>query len=151
MRAPEPKPEHRVVASAETVSDTLPHGFETGESSPRFVDVARAKGERFGPTARYEARRTLGEGGMGEVRLCAGAFVGREVAMKVIRASHGHADDDRHAQRALDLMAVDGEPELREERRAEAMREVGAALAVHPTHPVAFSRCSCRSSSVGLA
>lgn len=45
--------------------------------------------------ARYEQGETLGEGGMGEVRLCKDQRVGREVAMKVIRAEHGSRDDMR--------------------------------------------------------
>src|SRR5258708_24450561 len=36
---------------------------------------------------RYEARDTLGEGGMGEVRLCVDRRIGRQVAMKVVRRS----------------------------------------------------------------
>ncbi len=43
--------------------------------------------------ARYEMRDRLGEGGMGEVYLCADHRVGRDIAMKVIRAERGgHAD-----------------------------------------------------------
>jgi hypothetical protein len=39
--------------------------------------------------ARYEVRRVLGVGGMGEVRLCGDAWIGRDVAMKVARAGAG--------------------------------------------------------------
>jgi serine/threonine-protein kinase len=34
---------------------------------------------------RYQSRGTIGQGGMGEVRLCADRRIGREVAMKVVR------------------------------------------------------------------
>jgi serine/threonine protein kinase len=38
---------------------------------------------------RYISRGLLGEGGMGEVRLCEDRRIGREVAMKVVRPGHG--------------------------------------------------------------
>lgn len=44
---------------------------------------------------RYEARITLGEGGMGEVRLCRDRTIGREVAMKVVRPSVSTRKDVR--------------------------------------------------------
>ena len=44
---------------------------------------------------RYEARATLGEGGMGEVLLCLDRRMGREVAMKVVHPSRGDAPDIR--------------------------------------------------------
>src|SRR5687768_7407315 len=43
------------------------------------------------PEQRYETRSSLGEGGMGEVRLCRDRVIGREVALKSVlrnRASH---------------------------------------------------------------
>ena len=39
--------------------------------------------------ARYARKRVLGAGGMGEVRLCEDAWIGREVAMKVARPGAG--------------------------------------------------------------
>src|SRR3954470_9585370 len=36
---------------------------------------------------RYELKKRLGEGGMGEVRLCRDRMIGREVAMKVVLPS----------------------------------------------------------------
>ena len=44
---------------------------------------------------RYETRRVLGAGGMGEVRLCADAWIGRDVAMKVAKAGQGSASETR--------------------------------------------------------
>ena len=41
-----------------------------------------------GPAGRYEARRALGKGAMGEVILCHDGRVGRDVAMKVIAPRH---------------------------------------------------------------
>jgi serine/threonine-protein kinase len=45
--------------------------------------------------ARYEVRDKLGEGGMGEVHLCADHRIGREIAMKVIRTERGAQPDAR--------------------------------------------------------
>jgi len=44
---------------------------------------------------RYEDVRLLGEGGMGEVRLCRDRRIGREVAMKLLRAGVGSRSDVR--------------------------------------------------------
>ena len=44
---------------------------------------------------RYEIRDRLGEGGMGEVYLCADHRIGRDIAMKVIRAERGGQLDAR--------------------------------------------------------
>jgi eukaryotic-like serine/threonine-protein kinase len=46
-----------------------------------------------GFAARYEVRASLGEGGMGEVRVCRDARIGREVAIKVIRKGVGSRSD----------------------------------------------------------
>lgn len=59
---------------------------DSGDSEPRTVDPSPVS---FDPGARYATRRVLGAGGMGEVRLCGDAWVGREVAMKVMRAGSG--------------------------------------------------------------
>jgi serine/threonine-protein kinase len=45
--------------------------------------------------ARYDALELLGEGGMGEVRLCKDVLIGREVARKAIRPGHGSRSDLR--------------------------------------------------------
>lgn len=43
--------------------------------------------------SRYQALGTIGEGGMGEVRLCLDRRIGREVAMKVIQRDQGSFSD----------------------------------------------------------
>jgi eukaryotic-like serine/threonine-protein kinase len=72
---------------------TLVRAFGAEASEPRFVDPHEGAQRSFDPGTRYENRRVLGEGGMGEVRLCADSFVGREVAMKVIRGGGGTFPD----------------------------------------------------------
>jgi serine/threonine protein kinase len=59
--------------------------------------------------ARYELRTKLGEGGMGEVLLCKDLRIGREVALKVIRAEHGARPDLR--RRFLREVRVQGQLE----------------------------------------
>jgi eukaryotic-like serine/threonine-protein kinase len=70
-----------------TLEDTLPaEGYGAVDGSPRPLD------ER---APRYAMRRLLGEGGMGEVRLCRDAFIGRDVALKVLRPDMGTDSDVR--------------------------------------------------------
>lgn len=59
---------------------------QSGDSEPRTVDPSPVS---FEPGGRYAMRRVLGAGGMGEVRLSADDWIGREVAMKVMRAGTG--------------------------------------------------------------
>jgi len=47
------------------------------------------------PEERYETRRALGEGGMGEVRLCRDHLIGREVALKTVLGEHARREDIR--------------------------------------------------------
>lgn len=56
------------------------------DSAPGAVDPSPVS---FEPGTRYQVRRALGMGGMGEVRLCEDTWVGRDVAMKVMRAGVG--------------------------------------------------------------
>jgi serine/threonine-protein kinase len=64
-------------------------------SAPARVDVAPAPLEETPSGPRYADRSILGEGGMGEVRLCRDARIGRDVAMKVIRPGSGSRSDLR--------------------------------------------------------
>jgi eukaryotic-like serine/threonine-protein kinase len=50
----------------------------------------------FANAERYEVRRQLGEGGMGEVHLCRDRMIGREVAMKVVLGTHRRRDELQH-------------------------------------------------------
>jgi len=63
--------------------------------------------DRF--TERYSTGSLLGEGGMGEVRLAKDRRVGRDVALKVIRAAHGPRADLR--ERFLREARVQGQLE----------------------------------------
>jgi len=70
---------------AETVPST-PLGTFTGEGNG--TDEAAAPGD-----GRYEVIDRLGEGGMGEVRLCHDSRTQRDVAMKVMRGVHAGRPD----------------------------------------------------------
>src|SRR4051794_33161057 len=70
--------------------------LDLGPSAPRLVEAeAPLPPVDAGFGERYQPRALLGEGGMGEVRLCLDARIGREVAMKSVRAEHGASDDLR--------------------------------------------------------
>ena len=77
---------------------SLPRHTHSVEVDGRdLVELAGAAPEVFARTIgfheRYEVLGTIGQGGMGEVKLCRDRTVGREVAMKVIR------DRDRDSPR----------------------------------------------------
>ncbi|MDB4992576.1 MAG: Protein kinase, partial [Myxococcaceae bacterium] len=61
-------------------------------SGPALPDTGHelAAHEMLSFAARYDAHHLLGRGGMGEVRLHRDARIGRDVAMKVIRADQAH-------------------------------------------------------------
>jgi len=65
-------------------------GSDGGQVDPARAPLAEAAGE-----GRYAVRATLGEGGMGEVRLCRDRRIGRDVALKVIRPGAGSQSDLR--------------------------------------------------------
>jgi len=80
----------RTMGEAET--QVIPSSGESTESEPRAVDPRSAS---FGGAqdSRYAATKLLGRGGMGEVRLCHDGWVGRDVALKVIRQGNGSGSD----------------------------------------------------------
>jgi serine/threonine-protein kinase len=64
-------------------------GFENPASAPSPISLADTQSRPVEVSAydqRYEPRSVLGVGGMGEVRLCKDRMIGREVALKVMRA-----------------------------------------------------------------
>ena len=78
--------------SEEDTVDTSAQTMLSGSEDQR--DVAPVGDVSF-EGERYEVRRVLGAGGMGEVRLCADAWIGRDVAMKVAKAGTGSAAETR--------------------------------------------------------
>lgn len=82
---------------------SLPDTLIASDVSPREIErlsLPATIGGREGD--RYELRRVLGIGGMGEVRLCLDRRIGREVAYKVSTApTQGHAAPARFVREAL--------------------------------------------------
>jgi len=77
-------PEHDTI---DTSAKTMASGDQ--QAVAPLIDVSFEEGER------YALRRVLGAGGMGEVRLCSDAWIGRDVAMKVARKGTGSAAEMR--------------------------------------------------------
>ncbi|MFT3766453.1 MAG: serine/threonine-protein kinase [Minicystis sp.] len=79
--------------------DPAPAGRPTGEAEPRSLSlpppVNPNAGAGAGEGGRYEVRRLLGKGAMGEVLLCRDMRIGRDVAMKVIADKYR---EDRQAR-----------------------------------------------------
>ncbi|HEY2368899.1 MAG TPA: serine/threonine-protein kinase, partial [Polyangiaceae bacterium] len=73
------------------IAETL---LAPSDAHPRTVDP-EATNTTFDAASRYATRRVLGAGGMGEVRLITDAWIGRDVAMKVVKAGHGGAAETR--------------------------------------------------------
>jgi serine/threonine-protein kinase len=63
-------------------------GPESEGSAPSFVDPETGPIEGPMSTDRYDVRRPLGKGAMGEVHLCRDTRIGRDVAMKVMLSFH---------------------------------------------------------------
>jgi eukaryotic-like serine/threonine-protein kinase len=86
LKLAESQPVRRIVSSVSEIAPTVALG--DSESSPGQVDPSPAS---FGgpPAERYEERKQLGAGGMGEVMLCKDGWIGREVAKKVARRQSG--------------------------------------------------------------
>lgn len=87
----------------EAFGATLPQGQRaqrpaTGNPGPAIGKTAPARVDpapRSLTGDRYEVKRTLGVGGMGEVLLCRDAWLGRDVAMKVMRLDIGEGSEGR--------------------------------------------------------
>ena len=83
-----PDPARPAAAFVTLASPVAPRGrFEADRSAgtPVAVDAPAWSPESAAFDQRYEARAVLGEGGMGEVRLCRDHLVGRDVALKVMQ------------------------------------------------------------------
>ena len=72
------------------IAETL---LAPSDAHPRAVDPEATN--TFDTASRYTTRRVLGAGGMGEVRLTTDAWIGRDVAMKVVKAGHGSTAETR--------------------------------------------------------
>jgi eukaryotic-like serine/threonine-protein kinase len=72
----------------ETILHERPRSIVGPSTRPPPVNPGTGSLDRF-DFDRYEERRTLGRGSMGEVRLCKDTRIGREVAMKMILPEHG--------------------------------------------------------------
>jgi len=72
------------------IAETL---LAPSDAHPRAVDPEATT--TFDTEARYTTRRVLGAGGMGEVRLTTDAWIGRDVAMKVVKAGRGSTAETR--------------------------------------------------------
>src|SRR5262245_56999763 len=85
--APPPKTSPSSSGVASTVASSDSNGIPVDPGSELLIETQ--------PDTRYESRALLGEGGMGEVRLCKDQRFGRDVAMKVVRAGRGSHGDLR--------------------------------------------------------
>ena len=92
-------PEHLAAFAHTEVPDNaatlVRGGTQAASSHPPEVDPAPAPLHEATFDGRYEDRARLGEGGMGEVRLCRDRRIGREIAVKVIKDGQGSHGDAR--------------------------------------------------------
>ena len=94
-----PSPLARTATNRDDARVTLaesPAALATGTATPVGSELREEElDDGDGHGARYTLRDRLGEGGMGEVYLCADHRIGRDIAMKVIRAERGSHPDAR--------------------------------------------------------
>ncbi|MDI1442636.1 serine/threonine-protein kinase [Polyangium sp. 6x1] len=76
------------------------HGVSETAQAVEPVDPARAALEGVAEEHRYAPRKLLGRGGMGEVRLCKDAWIGREVARKTLLPGRGRDARERFLREA---------------------------------------------------
>ena len=83
------------MSESETIEAGAAARGSADDSGPSTISNPDEEIVVYAPDERYEARKMLGEGGMGEVRLCADRVIGREVAMKVVLDRHRARTDVR--------------------------------------------------------
>jgi tRNA A-37 threonylcarbamoyl transferase component Bud32 len=89
-------PERRHDENQPTLTEpSSPLARSTIESTEAAVDVGGELDADESFASRYKTLAKLGEGGMGEVHLCADRRIGREVAMKVVRTARAERHDLR--------------------------------------------------------
>ena len=107
-------------ASDSSETDADPETFDLDEAGVVVLlqrgatvepEVARAAGISF--AARYEDKASLGQGGMGEVRLCRDVYIGRDVALKTLRRDgvrradpHGRFEREARLQGQLEHPSI---------------------------------------------
>jgi serine/threonine-protein kinase len=82
-------------ADVRVTLDESPIALATGIATPVGAEGRDESLDDDRPSARYTFGDRLGEGGMGEVYLCADHRIGRDIAMKVIRSERDSHPDAR--------------------------------------------------------
>jgi serine/threonine-protein kinase len=83
------------MSRADPTKTVPPAATPSTEDLPRKVQISSPDRDA-GPAARYETKRVIGEGGMGKVSLVQDQTIGRQVALKELRA--GDAGDAARAR-----------------------------------------------------
>ena len=92
------------------IAQTMPDPrAKAASSEPHAIGDPDAELLPLAQGERYETRTSLGEGGMGEVRLARDRIIGREVAMKLVRMEHAARAESR--QRFIREARVQGQLE----------------------------------------